>query len=83
MGIQIGTSVDSEALQVYGASEVKHARNYQMVKAATLKRDNISAESYQRRFRMAKKKGGQSYRELALRLQDSAKNGQQIVIPLK
>ncbi len=44
--------------------------DYDKVKAAILKRYNVTEESYRRRFRAAKLKPGESAKELAVRLED-------------
>ena len=62
-----------KAQQAYTAMSPELATNYVEVKAAILRRYDINAETYRRRFRTAKKKEGEAYLELATRLIDLLK----------
>ena len=61
-----------KAQQAYAAMPTKDASTYDEVKAAVLRRYDISTETYRQRFREARLTKGETHRELATRLLDLA-----------
>ena len=61
-----------KAQQAYAALSTDHAADYDAVKAAILRRYDITEETYRQRFRTATKGGEETHRELAVRLADLA-----------
>ena len=59
-----------KAQQAYVAISQADAEDYDKVKAAILRRYDVTEESYRRRFREAKPKQGETHRELSVRLED-------------
>ena len=59
-----------KAQQAYVAMAQADAEDYEKVKAAILRRYDVTAESYRQRFRAAKLKTGETHRELSVRLDD-------------
>ena len=59
--------------QAYATLNVDDAAQYKQVKAAILRRYDINEETYRQRFRTMRKKEGEAYVELAIRLQDLLK----------
>ena len=72
---QLAPQLTGKAQQAYAALCGEDAAKYDEVKAAILRCYDINAESYRTRFRGAKRKlkDGESYREVAVRLQDLLK----------
>lgn len=62
-----------KAQQAYAALSVADAHNYARVKESILRRYDISDETYRQHFRSARRKEGEAYAELAIRLQDLLK----------
>ena len=58
------------ALQAYAAMPTSDSLVYDEVKKALLTRYGISEETYRQRIRMARRKKGEAYMELATRLTD-------------
>ena len=61
-----------KAQQAYAAMQPDKARDYSELKAAILRRYDITEESYRQRFRALTPKSGETYREIKARLQDLA-----------
>ena len=59
-----------KAQQAYVSMSSTESGDYEALKAAILRRYNICEETYRQRFWSTKKKEGEAYRELAIRLQD-------------
>ena len=59
-----------KAQQAYAAMSADESADYEHVKKAILRRYDINEESYRQRFRGAKRKEGETSRELAARLED-------------
>ena len=59
-----------KAQQAYAAMEPDRAAHYGQLKEAILRRYDISEETYRQRFRSAARKDGETYRELATRIED-------------
>ena len=59
-----------QAQQAYAAMPSEGAGNYELVKAAILRRYDISEETYRQRFRNAVPTDNKTYRELAVRSMD-------------
>ena len=70
---QLAPQLTGKAQLAYAALCREDAAKYDEVMAAILRRYDINAESYRTRFRGAKRKDGESYREVAVRLQDLLK----------
>ena len=68
---KLAPQLSGRAQQAFAAMEQAKAGDYEEVKAAILRRYDINEETYRQRFRAAKKKEGESHRELAIRLQDA------------
>ena len=76
--VLISTLLDILALDILGLDflgrfHVDDAAQYKQVKAAILRRYDINEETYRQRFRTTRKKEGEAYVELAIRLQDLLK----------
>jgi len=59
-----------KAQQAYAALNAEDAAQYKEVKVAVLRRYDINEEMYRQRFRTTRRKDGEAYVELAIRLQD-------------
>ena len=70
---RLAPQLTGKAQQAYAAMSAEDATDYQQVKMAILRRYNISEETYRRRFRMARKKEGETFGEMAIRLHDLGK----------
>ena len=68
--VKLAPQLTGKAQQAYAPMSDEDSAGYQMVKAAILKRYDISAERYRQRFRTTRRKDGESYAELVVRLQD-------------
>ena len=64
------TSTYWKSLTSVAALPPEESKDYVRVKAAILMRYGVSEETYRRRFRAATRKGGETNRELAIRLMD-------------
>ena len=71
--LRLAPQLSGKALQAYAAVPTTDAAVYKKVKKAILRRYDISEESYRQRFRNERKKGGEAYGDLAVRLQDLAR----------
>ena len=67
---KLAPQLTGRAQQAFAAMDPARASDYKEVKAAILRRYDISEETYRRRFRAVVRKDGESYRELATRVQD-------------
>ena len=67
---KLAPMLTGRAQQAYAAMEPARAADYAEVKTAILRRYDISEETYRQRFRVAAKKEGEAYRELATRVED-------------
>ena len=67
---RLAPQLTRRAQQAYAAMRNADAQDYQRVKEAILRCYNISEETYRQRFRSAWRKDGESYTELAVRLED-------------
>ena len=70
---KLAPQLTGRAQQAYAALNVDDAAQYKQVKAAILRRYDINEETYRQRFRTTRKKEGEAYVELAIRLQDLLK----------
>ena len=68
----LAPQLTGKAQQAYAAMTTEEARQYDRVKAAILRRYDISEETYRQRFRAAEPKNGESPVELTARLRDVA-----------
>ena len=68
--LQLVPQLRGKAQHANAAMRDSDALDYSKVKAAILKRYNISEETYRQRFRITRKKEGESYSELVVRLED-------------
>ena len=68
--IRLAPQLTGKAQQAYAAMRDGDSTDYKQVKEAILKRYNISEETYRQRFRAAKRKEGETYTELVVRLED-------------
>ena len=67
---KLAPQLTGRAQQAFAAMDPAQASDYGEVKAAILRRYDISEETYRRRLRAVAKKDGESYRELTTRVQD-------------
>ena len=67
--INLGALLQGRALDVYSRLPPDEAGNYNELKQALLKRFEMSAEDFQRKFRTAEPEAGESARQLAVRLE--------------
>ena len=67
---KLAPQLTGKAQQAYAALPPEHAKDYDEVKAAILRRYNINEETYRQRFRSQKLKDGETLRELVTRLSD-------------
>ena len=70
---KLAPQLTGKAQQAYAALSAEDAAKYPEVKAAILRRYDINEETYRQRFRETRKKTGESYNELVIRLQDQFK----------
>ena len=63
-----------KAQQAYAGLSTEDASSYDRLKEAILQRYDITEESYMQRFRLVRKKSGESSKELVARLQRSARD---------
>ena len=68
--LRLAPQLTGNAQRAYAAMRDSDALDYGKVKAAILKRYNISEETYRQRFRVARRKDRESYSELVVRLED-------------
>ena len=66
----LAPQLTGKAQQVYAAVSSDSAKKYDDVKTAILRRYNINEETYRARFRATKRKDGECYTELAIRMSD-------------
>ena len=69
---KLASNLTGKAQQAYAGLSTEDASNYEKLKEAILQRYDITEESYRQRFRLVKKKSGESCRELTARLDDLA-----------
>ena len=69
---RLAPHLTGKAQQAYAAMSTEDASTYEEVKAAVLRRYDISTETYRQRFREGRLKEGETHRELATRLLDLA-----------
>ena len=69
---KLATNLIGKAQQAYAGLSTEDANNYDKVKEAILQRYDITEESYRQRFRVAKRKLGESNKEIVARLNDLA-----------
>ena len=70
--VHLAPQLAGRAQQAYASLPPEKAGDYTEVRAAILRRYDISPETYRQKFRAAKKKDYEAYAELATRLQDLA-----------
>ena len=70
---RLAPQLSGKAQQAYAAMSGKDATDHKKVKTAILKRYNINEEMYRRRIRTARKREGETYGEIAIRLNDLVK----------
>ena len=73
MGISTSTAADRQGAASICCTVRRGCYQYDEVKTAILRRYDINSESYRTRFRGARQKDGESYREVAVCLQDLLK----------
>ena len=66
----LAPQLSGRAQLAFAALPTTDSGDYEAIKAAILARYDINEEAYRRRFRTATRKGGESNRELAVRLMD-------------
>ena len=67
---KLAPQLTGQAQQAYAAMPTEEAGNYALVKAAILRRYDISEETYQQRFQNAVPNNNETYRELAVHTMD-------------
>ena len=67
---RLAPQLTGKAQQAYAALGVADSHIYARVKEAVLRRYDINDETYRQRFRSTRRKEGEAYMELAIRLQD-------------
>ena len=67
---RLAPQLTGKAQQAYAAVSSDSARKYEDVKTAILRRYNINEETYRTRFRATKRKDGECFAELAIRMSD-------------
>ena len=67
---KLAPQLSGKAQQAYAEMDAAESSNYDRVREAILLRYDIDQESYRQRFRTAKRKEGETNRELTTRLQD-------------
>ena len=67
---RLAPQLTGKAQQAYAAVSSDSAKKYDDVKTAILRRYNINEETYRARFRATKRKDGECYTELAIRMSD-------------
>ena len=67
---KLAPQLTGQAQQAYAAMPTEEAGNYALVKAAILRRYDISEETYRQSFRNAVPNDNKTYRELAVRTMD-------------
>ena len=70
--MRLAPQLSGKALQAYAATPTADAADYPKVKEAILRRYDVSEETYRQRFRSERKKMSETYKGLAVRLQDLA-----------
>ncbi len=70
---KLAPQLTGRAQQAYAALNADDSAKYKEVKAAILRRYDINEETYRQRFRTARRKEGEAYVELAIRLEDLLK----------
>lgn len=70
---KLAPQLTGRAQQAYAALNADDAAKYKEVKAAILRCYDINEETYRQRFRTTRRKEGEAYVELAIRLQDLLK----------
>ena len=68
--LRLAPQLTGKVQQAYAAMSAEGATDYQQVKIAILRWYNISKETHHRRFRMARKKDGETLCEMVIRLYD-------------
>ena len=69
---KLAPQLSGKAQQAFAAMDRTKTSDYTEVKAAILRRYDVSEETYRQRFRVAKRTSGEGYLELATRLRDLA-----------
>ena len=67
---RLAPQLTGKAQQAYAAVSSDSTRNYDEVKTAILRRYNINEETYRSRFRSSRRKEGEGYIQLAIRMSD-------------
>ena len=67
---KLAPQLSGKAQQAFAAMDRTKTSDYDEVKAAILRRYDVSEETYRQRFRTAKRTSGEGYLELATRLRD-------------
>lgn len=67
---RLAPQLTGKAQQAYAGMSLAESSDYDQLKAAILRRYEISSETYRRRFREAGRRESETYRELVTRLQD-------------
>ena len=70
---KLAPQLTGKAQLAYAAMPADDAADYDRLKAAILKRYDITEETYRQRFRAAVRKGDETHQELRVRLQDVAR----------
>ena len=68
--IKLGPSLTGKAQEAYASVRAEDANNYDVVKAAILKRYSINEETYRKRFRNLKRNTGENVKAFNIRLHD-------------
>ena len=68
--VRLAPHLTGKAQQAYAAMRETDSADYTKVKEAILRRYNISQETYRQRFRSVRRKEGESYGEVVVRLED-------------
>ena len=68
--LAVAPVLSGKAQSAYEAMPTSESADYDLLKAAVLKRYGVTPESYRQKFRNAKVKQGESFQELATRLSD-------------
>lgn len=75
---RISTRLTGNAADVYNRLDEDDIQNYQILKAALLFRYQLTAETYRKRFREAKRKDNETYRQFGARLRTNLDKWQEL-----